>query len=137
MIKHFIVATLCASFIATSAEALQMNITVDQDIQQMKDSNIALSYKLYSTVFSGDHGEGHTSQLSFSGMPLANFNDFMTFFNNDHASEQPGDGADGSHSIMTLGYGEADKTIYPESCKAIVIKPITNILLTKTGCIVS
>ncbi len=128
---------LSSLFLASSANAMRLNLTLSDDIINNNDA-ISFSYVIYQRV--GNLPNTHITEVSSSvdGMPQMHLPEILSSFNAAYASAIPVDNAKGQHSRYGFGYMKADGTnVHPVSCQNILAKQLVNVILTETGCLVS
>ncbi len=134
MLKNYFISFVTASTLfISSAYAMQLNVTVGDEIKNNRDQP-SFSYDLYYNV-SGVSQQQLNSKIS--GLPAEKVPAFLATFKDLFAEIQPVDSVNGKHSQIAFGYTKADGTeIYPASCQTIIAKPIMNITFNENGCIV-
>ena len=136
MIKKILSSLLiAASLLATSAFAMQISVGLSDDITANKDA-INIAFDIYTSQGPGINLKNVS--MDIKAVPFDKFQSLMTSLNLMLADANPVDAINGEHSQVTLGYQKADGTIVtPASCQNILARPVMNIELSESGCIVS
>lgn len=121
--------------LTTNSYAMQININLGKDISTNNNKvNIALDvYSSQGIAIIRKH-----TIMNINAVVVEKFPTLMANLNNMLADADPIDNFDGKHSQVTMGYTKADGTIVtPANCQYIRARPVTNIELSETGCVVS
>jgi hypothetical protein len=121
--KVFSSLAMALIFMASAANAMQLNLNLDPNMQKDKDLiNVAVHLQLAD-------GNQPTFDFSSKGIPYQSMDRWLIIFNKMVAQYHPI-----GNSEISLGYTKNGTAIYPVSCQNLHATEVTTVTLTEAGC---